>query len=107
MLGLRANGAALTSLPVLANVGTTGGTMAQVASGGGWQTIFTLVNTGTTPANATLRFFADDGSALSLPLEFPQTGTTATEPSVSQAIPAGATLVILTQGQNSGIPVTG
>ncbi len=107
VLGLRANGAALTSLPLLANVGTTGGTMAHVASGGGWQTIFTLVNTGTAPANATLKFFADDGSALSLPLKFPQTGTTATESSVSQAIPAGATLVIVTQGQDSGNSVTG
>ena len=107
VFGLRANGAALTSLPVLANVGATGGTIAQVASGGGWQTVFTLVNTGTAPANTTLRFFADDGSALPLPLEFPQTGTTATESSVSQAIPAGATLVILTQGQNSGIPLAG
>ena len=33
VLGLRANGNALTSLPVLANVGTGGGTMAHVASG--------------------------------------------------------------------------
>ena len=107
VLGLRANGAALTSLPVLANVGTTGGTMAQVASGGGWETIFTLVNTGATPANATLRFFADDGSALPLPLKFPQSGTTARESSVSRAIPAGATLVIVTQGQNSGNSVAG
>jgi len=107
VFGLRANGAALTSLPVLANVGTTGGTMAQVASGGGWETLFTLVNTGATPANATLRFFADGGSALSLPLDFPQTGTTATESSVSQEIPGGATLVIVTQGQSSGSLLTG
>jgi sugar lactone lactonase YvrE len=107
VLGLRANGAALTSLPLLANVGATGGTMAHVASGGGWQTIFTLVNTGTTSATATLNFFGDDGSALSLPLSFPQTGTAATESSLSQAIPAGATLVIVTQGLNSGASATG
>jgi hypothetical protein len=107
VLGLRANGAALTSLPLLANVGTAGGTMAHVASGGGWQTIFTLVNTGAAPANATLNFFADDGGALSLPLDFPQTGTAATESSLSQAIPAGGTLIILTQGPHSGNSVTG
>ena len=47
--------------------------------GGGWQTIFTLVNTGTASANATLNFFDDNGSPLSLPLSFPQTGATATE----------------------------
>ncbi|MGA2436286.1 MAG: BACON domain-containing carbohydrate-binding protein, partial [Bryobacteraceae bacterium] len=107
VLGLRANGAALTSLPVLANVGTTGGTMAHVASGGGWQTIFTLVNTGTASANATLNFFDDNGAALLLPLDFPQTGAAFTESSVTQAIPAGAILMIVTQGQNSGNSVTG
>jgi hypothetical protein len=107
VLGLRANGNALTSLPVLANVGTTGGTMAHVASGGGWQTLFTLVNSGATSANVTLSFFADDGNMLSLPLSFPQTGTMATESSVSQAIPPGATLVIVTQGQISAKVVTG
>jgi hypothetical protein len=107
VLGLRANGAAITSLPVLANVGTTGGTMAQVASGGGWQTMFTLVNTGTASATATLRFFADDGSSLSLPLNFPQTGATFTETLVNQTIPAGGTLVIVTQGQAFGGTVAG
>ena len=107
VLGLRANGNALTSLPVLANVGTAGGTMAHVASGGGWQTLFTLVNTGTTSANLTLSFFADDGSPVSLPLSFPQSGAMATQSSVSRAIPAGATLIIVTQGQNSGGVVTG
>ena len=107
VLGLRDNGAAVTSLPLLANVGTIGGVMPHVASGGGWQTIFTLVNTGTASATATLNFFADDGSALSLPLSLPQTGTVATESSFSQAIPAGATLVIVTQGLNSRDSVTG
>jgi len=107
VLGLRANGNALTSLPVLANVGTGGGTMAHVASGGGWQTLFTLVNTGATSANLTLSFFAEDGSPLSLPLSFPQSGAMATQSSVSRALPAGATLEIVTQGQNSGGVVTG
>ena len=107
VLGLRANGNALTSLPVLANVGTGGGTMAHVASGGGWQTLFTLVNTGTAAANVMLSFFDDGGGALSLPVSFPQTGTVATEPLVSQVIPAGATLLVVTQGQNSTGVVTG
>jgi hypothetical protein len=107
VLGLRANGKALTSLPVLANVGIGGGTMAHVAYAGGWQTLFTLVNTGATSANVTLSFFDDGGGALSLPLSFPQTGATATEPSVSQAIPAGATLVIVTEGLSSDGVVTG
>ncbi|MGA2435439.1 MAG: hypothetical protein ABSG25_09150, partial [Bryobacteraceae bacterium] len=107
VLGLRANGAALTSLPVLANVGTSGGTMAQVASGGGWQTLFTLVNTGTSSATATLNFFDNTGSPLSLPLSFPQGGTSVQESSVSQTIPAGATLLISTAGDSAVNSVTG
>ena len=106
VLGLRANGPAITTLPVLANVGTAGGTMPHVASGGGWQTTFTLVNTGTSAANATLNFYDNNGSPLTLPLEFPQTGAVATEASVSQSIAAGATLLI-TQGLNSADLLSG
>ena len=72
VLGLRSNGGAITTLPVLANVGTAGGAMAHMASGGGWQTTLTLVNTGASAATAKLNFFGDNGSALSLPLSFPQ-----------------------------------
>jgi len=107
ILGLRANGNALTSLPVLANVGTTGGTMAHVASGGGWQTIFTLVNTGPTAASATVVFTDDHGNALPLPLSYPQTGATFTQTSVNETIAAGATLVVVTQGPATGITATG
>ena len=48
LLGLRANGSALTTLPVFASVGAGGGSMAQVVCGGGWQTTFVLVNSGST-----------------------------------------------------------
>jgi len=47
VLGLRVNhGIAITTLPVSATGNTGGGTLAQVAVNGGWQTTFTLVNTG-------------------------------------------------------------
>jgi hypothetical protein len=107
VLGLRANGTALTTLPVLANVGTSGGTMVHVASGAGWNTIFTLVNTGTTAADATLSFYHDDGTLLSLPLSFPQTGATATDWTVSQTIPAGATVIIVTAANYLSDPENG
>ncbi len=107
VLGLRANGSALTTLPLLAEVGTSGGNMPHVASGGGWQTTFTLVNTGTSAANATLSFQDDSGNALALPLSFPQTESTATESSVSQSIPAGATLLIVTAGDSTAAVATG
>src|SRR5208283_469473 len=46
VLGIRYTGGTLTTIPVLANVGTSGGLMAHLASGNGWQTTFALVNTG-------------------------------------------------------------
>jgi hypothetical protein len=65
---------ALTTIPAWANVGTGGGSIAHLASGGdGWQTTFVLVNTGTGSAEATLNFFADQtGAPMLLPLTFPQ-----------------------------------
>src|ERR1700684_1580081 len=76
VLGLRCTppNNALTTIPALANVGTGGGSIAHLASGGGgWQTTFVLINTGTSAAPFTLRFFADQtGAQLALPLAFPQ-----------------------------------
>ena len=61
-----------TSVPTL--VGTTfsgsalanAGAMAHLAAGGGWKTIYTLANTGSTPGEAKLSFFGDDGKPLAL-----------------------------------------
>ena len=104
VLGLRANGKAITTLPVLAQVGTTGGALAQVATGGGWETGFTLVNAGTTTASFTLNFYDEKtGVLLPLPLVFSQTGVTQTTASVTQALPPGATLLIQTQGGNASV----
>jgi hypothetical protein len=98
VLGLRVNansGYALTSLPSLAGAGTGGGSMAHIASGGGWQTTFTLVNTGSSAAPVNLNFLGDDGIPVPLPLSFPQTNTAATASSVSQTIPANGSLVVV------------
>jgi len=93
---------ALTTIPALANVGTGGGSFAHLASGGdGWQTTFVLVNSGTSAAQFTLSFYADQtGLPQQLPLSFPQPGgganTMAT--SVTQTLPAGATRLIVSGG---------
>ena len=108
VLGLRANaipnssGFAITSLPLLAQVGTGGGSVAHFASGGGWQTTFTLVNTGTAGATATVNFYGDDGQAASLPLSFPQTSAISTASSVSQNLPAGGSLIVVVDDQGIG-----
>ena len=103
MLGLRFTppNNALTTIPALANVGTGGGSIAHLASGGdGWQTTFVLVNTGTSSAQATLSFFNDQtGTPMPLPLSFPQGfSLDTTAPSVTQTLSAGATLVIVSSG---------
>jgi hypothetical protein len=100
-LGLRANGKTLTTLPLLASATAGGGSMAQVASGGGWQTTFTLVNTGTSPAQATLSFSDDKGNALSLPLTLVQTGQAVTTATLSRTVAGGASLVIVTQASTA------
>ena len=92
---------ALTTIPALANVGTGGGSIAHLASGGdGWQTTFALINVGTSAAQATLSFFADmTGAPMLLPLTFPQgniADTTAS--SVTQSLVPGATLLVVSAG---------
>ncbi len=83
------------------------GTMAHVASGGGWLTTFTLSNTGTVPANIQLSFFGDNGEPLSLPLLFLDSNNTMTSSSLTETISAGATLVIATHADSSAALVTG
>ena len=94
---------ALTTIPALASVGTGGGSIAHFASGGdGWQTTFVLVNTGASAANATLKFFADDGTPLVLPLAFPQfAGATTAVPSITQTLAPGATLILDSSGSSA------
>ena len=88
---------ALTTIPALANIGTSGGSIAHIATGNGWQTTFVLVNTGTQAHQATLKFFATGtGAALSIPLAFPQAGagSSTVANSVTRTLAAGATLVV-------------
>ena len=100
---------ALTTLPTLANLTTAGGLMSHLASGAGWETTFVLVNMGTNAAQARLSFFADDGSALSLPLTFPQAsgGSPATQSFLSQTIAGGASLWVQSTGAVNTALLTG
>ncbi len=100
VLGIRTtpldSSSTLTTIPPLANVGVTGGSIAHLTTGNGWQTTFVLVNTGASAATAHLKFFADTGSPLSLPLSFPQVagGPTSVSTTVDRLLPAGATLIV-------------
>jgi hypothetical protein len=104
MLGIRAHGKAITTLPVLAQVGTTGGSLAHVVTGAGWETLFTLVNTGTNTASLTLSFYDEKtGAPLPLSLVFPQGGAPQTTASGTQTLAPGATLLIQTQGGSATV----
>jgi sugar lactone lactonase YvrE len=113
VLGLRANaipnssGFAVTSLPTLAGVGAGGGTMPHFASGAGWQTTFTLVNTGAAAATASLNFYGDGGTAVTLPLSFPQTSTSSTAGSVTSSIPEGGSLIVEVQDPGGATATSG
>ncbi len=108
VLGIRYTGGTITTLPSIANVGTTGGLMAHLASANGWQTTFVLVNTGANAASATLNFYDDGGNALNLPLTSPQgTFTASTAPTITQSVPGHGTLWIQSAGALGAPLLTG
>jgi len=107
VLGLRANAAALTTLPLLANVTAGGGSIAHVASAGGWKTTFTFVNAGPGSAQITVDFSDDNGNSLALPLGFPQTGTNAVGSSVTRTLAPNTSIIMETEGLSTDGVVTG
>jgi hypothetical protein len=83
---------------------TNAGSLAQLASAGFWTTTITLVNTGTTPVQARLNFFDDNGIPLTLPLNFPQSSSAAgplLASTLDRTLNPGAALAIQSTGPNS------
>jgi hypothetical protein len=78
--------------PVLSAVGS----LAQIASGGGWSTSLTLLNLGAASAEARLDLRGDDGNAMPLPLVYPEqsAGGSQTGSTIDQTINPGAQLII-------------
>ena len=87
VLGVRANGiAALTTLPVLSDGDLPGGSISDLTYGGGFVSMFYLVNTGTAPASFTLSFYNQSGAPVSVPLSLPQTTSTQTTAALTQTL---------------------
>jgi hypothetical protein len=108
VIGLRVNnGKAITTLPLLADVATGGGALAHVAAGGGWQTTFTLVNTGSSSAEAQIRFLDENGVAMPLLVTYPQTERSETTSLVTQTLASGASLLLQAQGLGGQTASTG
>jgi hypothetical protein len=86
---------------------TAAGSIAQLVSGGGqWATTITLVNLGTTPAQAALNFFDNNGNALPLALIFPQgTLSPTTTATLTSTLNPSSGLVIATAGLNNLLSV--
>jgi len=100
---------ALTTIPALANVGTSGGSIAHIASGNGWQTTFVLINAGTSGAQAHLKFFDDNGSPLVLPISFTQFGLSpiGLVSSVDRTLAAGAMQLFQSANPDASLVQTG
>lgn len=73
------------------------GVIAQVVDGGSWKTIVTLVNLDTGVGNYTLRFYADDGSPMTLET------SAGTGSVITGSLPAGGSRVIETPGTKGGL----
>ena len=84
---------------------TSAGSITHLASAGYWTTTITLVNTSSSPAQARLNFFDDNGNPLALPLSFPQSSSApAAGPLVASTLDRtlnpGAQLVVQSTGSN-------
>jgi hypothetical protein len=99
-LGIRANGKAFTSIDALAGVTNATKTIPHIANGGGWKTTFLIVNTSAQAANFTLKFWHDDGTALTLAL-----GADGTVATITGTLPPGELRLI--QTTDTGPLVTG
>ncbi|MEQ1948233.1 MAG: hypothetical protein ABL995_13650 [Bryobacteraceae bacterium] len=107
VLGLRANGPALTTLPVFANVDSSGGSIAHTTFHGEFSSTFYVVNTGSAAAPFTLNFYDELGNVLPVPLTLPQSGNSTTTSSLTQTLNAGAMMAIETASQPALAGVVG
>lgn len=107
VLGIRYTGGTLTTIPALASLTPPGGLLAHLASGAGWQTTFALVNTGTAAASATLNYYADDGTPLTLPVTSLETGATTSASTTTESLAPGTSVWLQSAASASGNLLTG
>jgi sugar lactone lactonase YvrE len=88
----------------------TAGSITHLASAGYWTTTITLVNTSSSPAQARLSFFDDNGNPLALPLSFPQLSSAAgplLASTLYRTLQSGAQLVVQSTGPNNQPALSG
>jgi len=79
------------------------GSIAHIASGGGWGTTLTFENLGSSAAQFHLAIFDESGNSLPLPITFPQFPSTplSQASTIDRTLNPGAVLVINSQGGNT------
>lgn len=92
------NGIVLTPSSHATGTLSYSGSFAHFASGGGWETIITLINQGTASAQAQVNFYDESGNASIVPMDFPQGAAPTTASTYSQTIKPGTVAVIESQG---------
>jgi hypothetical protein len=102
-LNVQGTGTGTLLLPSAHTTGTLSysGSFAHFASGVGWETIITLVNEGTTSAQAQVNFYDESGNPSTVPLDFPQGAASVSAASYTQTMKPGTIAVIDSQGGTS------
>jgi hypothetical protein len=97
---IQASGSGTILLPSSHVAGTPSytGSFAHFASGAGWETIITLVNKGSTNAQAQVNFYDESGNPSTVPLDFPQGAPAESSAAFTTTIKPGAVVVIESQG---------
>ena len=97
VVGLRADGPAFTTLPILSDTGGDGtGSIAQVISGAGWKTTLTLVNARPDTGESSTRWFDDAGVPLTLSILDVSTGAITNSSSTSGIVPGLSSVTLET-----------
>jgi len=111
VLGLRANGSALTTIPVISSDDSiSAGSFAHMTFNGDFESTFYIVRTKTAnpaPVGFALNFFDEQGSPMSVPLFLPQSGTSTVTSSLSMTLTDQGPLVVQTKGVKGQPPVVG
>lgn len=108
LIGIRSTAAGtFTGIPLLGIGGTGSGALADLASGGGWTTLIQLVNTTGTSAQAHLKFYGDNGAALSLPLISTDINLNQTASSVDATLLPNGTVLIQSTGATGSALLSG
>lgn len=93
------SGSGTLSTPAYHVAGTVvySGSMAHLASGGGWKTTIILTNNGSASAQARLNFFDENGLPLVLPFTFPQSSASASNSTLNATLQPGAEFIVESQ----------